>query len=104
MTGSRGRAHPEINAESVARALGGVTRSRNGWRHARCPAHDDRGPSLRLHDIADGGTAWWCHAGCDSKAVGEALRVRGLLPERTKRRAAAGSKRCQLVPAAPDAA
>ena len=80
MTGLRGRAHLEINAESVARALGGATRRGSGWWSTRCLAHDDRRS---------------CHAGCESRAVGEA-KASGLLPERIKGRAAAGSNSVEL--------
>jgi putative DNA primase/helicase len=47
---------------------------------ARCPAHDDRNPSLSLRD-ADGKVLVHCHAGCDQNAVIDALKARGLWPE-----------------------
>lgn len=31
---------------------------------ARCPAHDDRGPSLSIKDVGDGRTLIHCFAGC----------------------------------------
>ena len=44
---------------------------------ARCPAHDDREPSLSISE-ADGKVLVRCHAGCDQERVIAALRSRGL--------------------------
>jgi hypothetical protein len=44
---------------------------------ARCPAHDDRVPSLSIRD-ADGKALVRCHAGCDQRDVIIALKDRGL--------------------------
>ena len=46
-----------------------------GW-IARCPAHDDKAPSLRI-DEADGKTVLYCHAGCDWRDV---VATMGLAP------------------------
>jgi putative DNA primase/helicase len=46
---------------------------------ARCPAHDDREPSLSLRDV-DGKVLVHCHAGCDQRSVIEALKGLGLWP------------------------
>lgn len=64
------------SAESIAKALGG-RKVGSGWM-ARCPAHDDREPSLSIRDADDGKVLLHCHAGCDQAAVIEALRARGL--------------------------
>jgi putative DNA primase/helicase len=69
----------ETSAEVIARALGG-RRTGRGW-SARCPAHDDRTPSLSLHDSPDGKVLVRCHAGCDQGRVIAALRGRGLWGE-----------------------
>ena len=45
---------------------------------ARCPAHDDRDPSLAIQDTCDGKVLVRCHAGCDQARVIAALRSRGL--------------------------
>lgn len=37
--------------------------------HARCPAHDDRGPSLTVRDTEDGRILVHCFAGCDVQDV-----------------------------------
>lgn len=59
----------------------------NHW-HARCPAHDDRRPSLTLSPGRDGRVLIKCHAGCELPNV---LRAAGLAsedigPERRSRR------------------
>jgi putative DNA primase/helicase len=74
-------ASSRISAADIARALGG-TRSGRGYM-ARCPAHDDRSPSLSLADSADGADSRVlvrCHAGCSQDAVITALKARGLWP------------------------
>jgi hypothetical protein len=45
---------------------------------ARCPAHDDRRPSLSIRDADAGKVLVRCHAGCEQKRVIAALRERGL--------------------------
>ena len=55
----------------------------SGWM-ARCPAHDDKEPSLSLRDV-DGTILVHCHAGCSQRAVVDALKARGLWPEREVR-------------------
>ena len=47
---------------------------------ARCPAHEDREPSLAIRET-DGKVLVHCHAGCDQRAVVDALRRKGLWPE-----------------------
>ena len=53
---------------------GGFNPRRNGsgWA-ARCPAHDDRVPSLSINEGVDGRALIHCHAGCETAAVVEAL-------------------------------
>ncbi|MFQ8432891.1 toprim domain-containing protein [Amaricoccus sp. W119] len=63
-----------MNAETIARALGG-RKVGQSWT-ARCPAHDDREPSLSIRD-ADGKVLVRCHAGCDQRDVIAALKERG---------------------------
>ena len=55
----------------------------------RCPAHDDRTPSMKVWDGANGDVLCHCFAGCSWEAVKDALRGQGLLPERTCRGGAA---------------
>jgi len=40
---------------------------------ARCPAHDDNGPSLSIKDAGGGRTLIHCHAGCGALDVLDAL-------------------------------
>lgn len=64
-----------MNAEAIARALGG-RKVGQGWA-ARCPAHDDQNPSLSICD-ADGKVLVHCHAGCAQSEVISALREKRL--------------------------
>ena len=65
-----------MKAGTIARALGGRKVGSN-WM-ARCPAHDDRDPSLSVQNAGDGKVLVHCHAGCDQTRVIAALRSRGL--------------------------
>jgi hypothetical protein len=60
-------------------------RSRGGWK-ARCPAHDDRRPSLSVLHGDNGGAVLHCHAGCEPKAVVAALglTMADLMPPRSE--------------------
>ena len=69
---------PFITATELAAALGG-RRSGHDW-IARCPAHDDRKPSLSVREAKDGRVLIRCHAGCDQETVVAALWARGLWP------------------------
>jgi hypothetical protein len=54
-----------------------------GWSD-RCPAHDDRKPSLSFREDGDGGKVLMhCHAGCETKDICAArgLTLRDLFPE-----------------------
>ena len=62
---------PTSDAESIAKALRG-RRSGRGW-VARCPAHDDRTPSLSIAEGCDGRPLLHCFAGCPPEAVCRAL-------------------------------
>lgn len=76
-------------AREITEALGG--RWYGGYGLARCPAHNDREPSLAIHDAEGGRLLWRCHGGCDQAKVLDALRRRGLLD--TDHRRAAKSER-----------
>ena len=65
-----------MTAETIAKALGG-RKAGGGWT-ARCPAHDDRTPSLSICDVDDTKVLVRCHAGCDQERVIAALRTCGL--------------------------
>jgi hypothetical protein len=72
-----------MSAEPIAEALGG-RKAGGGWM-ARCPAHDDRQPSLSIRDTDDGRALVHCHAGCSQNRVIAALRSRGLWDNRQRR-------------------
>lgn len=61
----------------------------DGWA-CRCPAHDDRNPSLSIHAGDDGRALVNCHAGCSGDAVCAAigLRLADLFPNDPSRRSA----------------
>jgi putative DNA primase/helicase len=72
-----------MKAEAIAKALGG-RRAGGGWM-ARCPAHDDREPSLSIRDADDGKVLVRCHAGCNQERVIAALRSRRVWDEKDHR-------------------
>jgi len=53
--------------------LAGVRRNGHGW-VARCPAHDDREPSLSLDEGDDGRALVHCHAGCQTEHQAQGSR------------------------------
>jgi putative DNA primase/helicase len=67
-----------MTAAEIARRLHG-RKSGDGY-VARCPAHDDRNPSLSLR-VINGKLLVHCHAGCDQRAVITALDELGLWPK-----------------------
>lgn len=72
-----------MNADTLLSRLECVRgRDRGPWM-ARCPAHKDRHPSLRVTQLDDGRVLIFCHAGCGAAdimgAVG--LSLRDLFPE-----------------------
>lgn len=65
-------------SEPVSRflhTLKGVKRAPDGWR-ARCPAHEDREPSLSIGEGADGRVIFKCHAGCTTEQVVAAVGLK----------------------------
>ncbi|MFN7112672.1 MAG: CHC2 zinc finger domain-containing protein, partial [Brevundimonas sp.] len=67
--------------DKVLERLQGVRRSGKGW-VARCPAHEDRTPSLSVAEGHDGRVLIKCFAGCTLEAILGALglEVRDLFP------------------------
>ncbi len=65
------------NAQGITRALRGTWHGRYGT--ARCPAHDDRLPSLSLANGHDGRLLLTCYAGCSFREIIQALIRIGLL-------------------------
>lgn len=71
-----------MDAEQIARALGGGKERKNGagW-VSLCPLHADNKPSLSLKDGKERDVIVHCFTGCDPLAIKDELRSRGLLPE-----------------------
>lgn len=63
-----------MKAEELLSRLDGVRPTRRGYM-ARCPAHDDRHPSLSISD-GDKGVLIKCWAGCEVSAVVSAIGLR----------------------------
>ena len=83
-----------MTAEIIAKALGG-RKTGGGWT-ARCPAHDDRKPSLSIRDADSNTVLVRCHAGCDQDRVIAALRARGLWAEIPPRSIARNARRAPV--------
>jgi putative DNA primase/helicase len=64
-------------AQWLTERLGGDWRG--GFGTARCPAHEDKRPSLSIRD-GDDAPLLKCHAGCSSGAVVDALKRGGIWP------------------------
>lgn len=73
-----------MSAENLLARLDHVRATDQGQWIARCPAHDDRGPSLAIREAGDGRTLIHCFAGCPAAAVMAAvgLELRDLFPDR----------------------
>ena len=70
-----------MNAEGIARALGGAQRGTDGWWQARCPCHKDESPSFAVKNRDDGGGVLVeCFAGCTRDDLVAELGRRGLWP------------------------
>lgn len=83
--------------EAVVAALrsAGCSPKRNGDGYtSRCPAHDDRTPSLSIGEGDDGRALLKCHAGCSLTNVLSAVGMeeRELFPRRSERGRRSGSK------------
>ena len=60
-------------AKEIASHLEKARLNSDGSFTARCPAHNDRTPSLSISDGEDNVVLWHCHAGCSQDAVYEAM-------------------------------
>jgi hypothetical protein len=63
-----------MNTTQFLGLLQGVTPNGDGWK-ARCPAHDDKTPSLSITAGDDGRTLLKCFAGCTTDSVCAALHL-----------------------------
>ena len=62
-----------MTVQAILDRLQGVRRNGAGW-SAKCPAHEDRIPSLSI-DERDGKILLYCHAGCTVEAISTALGI-----------------------------
>lgn len=89
-----------MTAESIAKALGG-RRAGATWM-ARCPAHEDRAPSLSISSSRNDKVLVRCHAGCDQRDVIAILRGRGLWETTGRALGRFARKREDRVPDGPE--
>ena len=73
-----------MSADSLLSRMERVRKSGAGRWTCRCPAHDDKGPSLSIRELDDGRVLLHCFAGCDAQSVLDAvgLTFDDLFPER----------------------
>ncbi len=73
-----------MSLETLIDRLDGAKETGHGKYIVRCPAHDDRSPSLAIKDCGDGRILLHCFAGCDVESVLDALGLSfsDLMPER----------------------
>lgn len=58
-----------MSAQDLISRLDKPKRTGNGTWLARCPAHEDRSPSLTVKECDDGRVLLHCFAGCEADAV-----------------------------------
>jgi hypothetical protein len=73
-----------MNVQSLLSSLQGVKRTGQGRWSARCPAHEDKRPSLSIRELEDGRILLHCFGGCEVGAVLSSigLDLDALYPER----------------------
>jgi putative DNA primase/helicase len=64
-----------MTVEEFIHHLEMVRKNGPGWM-AKCPAHDDRAPSLSITEGEDGRTLIKCHAGCATTEIVKAVGLR----------------------------
>lgn len=71
--------------DAIFRALKGVITQPNGYWAAKCPAHDDRHPSLSITLGGEHKLLLKCHSGCSVEAIVKALgfKMEDLYPTKT---------------------
>lgn len=86
--------------DNVLASLEKVRKGRPGQWSARCPAHDDKGPSLSVRETPDGAVLLHCFSGCEVTDVVAAmgLQMTDLFPPK-ERPATAPKKIANLLTA-----
>ena len=62
-----------MTIETVLSRLDRVRKRQPGQWSARCPAHNDRGPSLSIRETPSSEVLLWCFAGCGAEDILAAL-------------------------------
>lgn len=72
------------NVDNLLQHLDKVRRTGPGTWSARCPSHDDRGPSLSVRETDDGRILLHCFGGCDvhDVLVAIGMKISDLFPSR----------------------
>jgi hypothetical protein len=75
-----------MNPMALVTAMLGPGRLVNGQLLFRCPAHEDRHPSLSIRELRDGTLLVFCHAGCLTEDVLDCigLTMADLYPPRSR--------------------
>ena len=73
-----------MSIETLINRLDGIKETGHGKYVARCPAHEDRSPSLAIKEGDDGKVLIHCFAGCEAEDVLSALGMTfsDIMPER----------------------
>jgi hypothetical protein len=73
-----------MGADALLSRLERVRKSGNGRWTCRCPAHQDKGPSLSIRELDDGRVLLHCFAGCEPQSVLDAIGLTfdDLFPEK----------------------
>lgn len=73
-----------MSIEAILERLDGVRQTMQGKYIARCPAHEDKSPSLAFRAVDDGRVLMHCFAGCATEDVLTAigLKFSDVMPER----------------------
>ncbi len=73
-----------MSAVELLSRCDGVRETGQGRYVSRCPAHDDRSPSLSITEADDGRTLVYCHGGCETEDVLAAVGMTfsDIMPER----------------------
>lgn len=88
MNGSRAQSEARVSTfspiDQVLERLDGVKQTRPDRWLARCPAHDDRSPSLAITETSEGTILIKCWAGCSAPEIVNAvgLALKDLFPPR----------------------
>lgn len=71
-----------MSADTLLSRLDGVKRTGSGRWICKCPAHEDRSPSLSIRELDDGRVLIHDFAGCDTQSILDAvgLKLADLFP------------------------